>query len=177
MCLRGRERKKRRERELFHLLVYSSTADNSWGWAELKPGALKTLQVSHVGGGDGHTWAIHCYIPRYSAISYWVRNGAIRIWIKHYDKRCSYPTGILIFGPNSCPAIALWNSHLKVYPFICCRNEILKEMSWLDKDLSTACYLGKEFDINSFCTFWGQSQNFQLYIVFCIIMEHYFKNQ
>lgn len=46
-----RERGSERESDLFHLLVYSPSACNSWGWARLKLGARNSIQVSH-----SHEW-------------------------------------------------------------------------------------------------------------------------
>lgn len=53
--------KAERERDGDLLLMHSSNACNSWGWARLKQDAKNLTQGSHIAGRNPPTWTTTCY--------------------------------------------------------------------------------------------------------------------
>lgn len=60
-----------RKTEISCVLVNSTNACNSYGWASFNLEAGNTIQVSHVGGRGAKTWALTCCLPGCASVESW----------------------------------------------------------------------------------------------------------
>ncbi|XP_069912924.1 MARVEL domain-containing protein 2 isoform X2 [Oryctolagus cuniculus] len=71
-----REKRRNRERDIFHLLIHSPNGQHGWVWARPKPGARSYFCVSHVGEGATHLG--HLLLLSQAVAGSWIRTKSAR---------------------------------------------------------------------------------------------------
>lgn len=93
---------RKRDTDIFHLLVHSPNSCNSPGWARPKPGDKSCTWVSHVGDRNPSIWTIRCLLGCALAKSCIGSRLGIRSWAFWFGKQVHQmmgdvgtPTGML----------------------------------------------------------------------------------